>query len=154
MFVGQYVCPSTFGNSARTAGPRARRGTIRHQNAGTMVPIMSRTWHMAHVKACNNFRTALQVKRWGPLISNLQVTRRLQLKIRTGCSVPCNVCQMVPDLTFSRIASEPLIRSEWERQFDVFRPREDDGAYRESICGTWHMLGTLLIFSLFANNVS
>ena len=38
--------------------------------------------------------------------------------------------------------------------FNVFRPREDDGAYRESICGTWHMpIGTLLIFSLFANNV-
>ena len=41
-----------------------------------------------------------------------------------------------------------------ETLFDVFRPREDDGAYRESICGTWHMpIGTLLIFSLFANNV-
>ena len=38
--------------------------------------------------------------------------------------------------------------------FDVFRPREDDGTYRESICGTWHMpIGTLLIFSIFANNV-
>ena len=37
---------------------------------------------------------------------------------------------------------------------DVFRPWKDDGAYRESICGTWHMpIGTLLIFSLFANNV-
>ena len=37
---------------------------------------------------------------------------------------------------------------------DVFRPREDDGAYSESIGGTWHMpIGTLLIFSLFANNV-
>ena len=41
-----------------------------------------------------------------------------------------------------------------EALFDVIRPREDDGAYRESICGTWHMpIGTLLIFSLFANNV-
>ena len=41
-----------------------------------------------------------------------------------------------------------------EALFGVFRPREDDGAYRESICGTWHMpIGTLLIFSLFANNV-
>ena len=41
-----------------------------------------------------------------------------------------------------------------ETLFNVFRPQEDDGAYRESICGTWHMLiGTLLIFSLFANNV-
>ena len=41
-----------------------------------------------------------------------------------------------------------------ETLFNVFRPREDDGAYRESICGTWHMpIGTLLIFSLFANNV-
>ena len=37
---------------------------------------------------------------------------------------------------------------------DVFPPREDDCAYRESICGTWHMpIGTLLISSLFANNV-
>ena len=37
---------------------------------------------------------------------------------------------------------------------DVFPPREDDGAYWESISGTWHMpIGTLLIFSLFANNV-
>ena len=37
---------------------------------------------------------------------------------------------------------------------DVFRPREDNGAYWESIGGTWHMaIGTLLIFSLFANNV-
>ena len=41
-----------------------------------------------------------------------------------------------------------------EALFDVFRPREDDGAYRESICGTWHMpIGTLLIFSLFAYEV-
>ena len=41
-----------------------------------------------------------------------------------------------------------------EALFGVFRPREDDGAYRESICDTWHMpIGTLLIFSLFANNV-
>ena len=41
-----------------------------------------------------------------------------------------------------------------ETLFNVFRPQEDDGAYRESICGTWHMpIGTLLIFSLFANNV-
>ena len=41
-----------------------------------------------------------------------------------------------------------------EALFDVFRPRKDDGAYRESICSTWHMpIGTLLIFSLFANNV-
>ena len=41
-----------------------------------------------------------------------------------------------------------------EALFGVFRPREDDGAYRESICGTWHMpIGTLLIFSLLANNV-
>ena len=41
-----------------------------------------------------------------------------------------------------------------EALFDVFRSPEDDGAYRESICGTWHMpIGTLLIFSLFANNV-
>ena len=39
-----------------------------------------------------------------------------------------------------------------EALFDVFRPREDDSAYRESIYGTWHMpIGTLLIFSLFAN---
>ena len=41
-----------------------------------------------------------------------------------------------------------------EALIDVFRAREDYGAYRESICGTWHMpIGTLLIFSLFANNV-
>ena len=41
-----------------------------------------------------------------------------------------------------------------EALFDVFRPREDDGAYRESICGTWHIpIGIPLIFSLFANNV-
>ena len=42
---------------------------------------------MAHgtcrrVKACNNFRTFTKVKRWGPLISNSQITRLLpQLKI-------------------------------------------------------------------------
>ena len=37
---------------------------------------------------------------------------------------------------------------------DVFRPRKNDGSYQESICGTWHVpIGTLLIFSLFANNV-
>ena len=39
---------------------------------------------------------------------------------------------------------------------DAFRSREDDGVYRESICGTWHMpiaIGTILIFNLFANNV-
>ena len=36
----------------------------------------------------------------------------------------------------------------------MFRPREEDGAYWESIGGTWHIpIGTLLIFSLFANNV-
>ena len=36
----------------------------------------------------------------------------------------------------------------------LFRPREDDGAYREWMGGTRHMpIGTLLIFSLFANNV-
>ena len=41
-----------------------------------------------------------------------------------------------------------------ETLFDVFRPREDDGAYRESIGGTWHMpIATLLIFSLFAYEV-
>ena len=33
-----------------------------------------------------------------------------------GCSVSCNACQIVPnDLAFSRIASERLIRSEWDR---------------------------------------
>ena len=38
---------------------------------------------------------------------------------------------------------------------DVFRPREGDGACRESIGGTWHMsiaFGTILNFSLFANS--
>ena len=38
---------------------------------------------------------------------------------------------------------------------DVFRPREGDGACRESIGGTWHMsiaIGTILSFSLFANS--
>ena len=41
-----------------------------------------------------------------------------------------------------------------ETLFDVFRSREDYGAYRESICGTWHIpIATLLIFSLFANSV-
>ena len=38
----------------------------------------------------------------------------------------------------------------------VFRPRKGEGACRESIGGTWHMsiaIGTILIFSLFANNV-
>ena len=41
-----------------------------------------------------------------------------------------------------------------EALIDVLRPREDDGAYWESIVGTWHMpIGILLIFSLFANNV-
>ena len=40
-----------------------------------------------------------------------------------------------------------------ESLIDVFRPREDDGAYWESIGGTWHMaIGTILIFSLFVNN--
>ena len=42
-----------------------------------------------------------------------------------------------------------------EALIDVFRPREDDGACRESIGGTWHMsiaIGTILSFSLFANN--
>ena len=52
--VSQYVCPSVFGNSARTAGPigpPAWHHSTR-QNAGTtMVPAMSRlvahgTWHM------------------------------------------------------------------------------------------------------------
>ena len=36
-----------------------------------------------------------------------------------------------------------------EELIDVFRPREDDGAYWESIGGTWHMpiqIGTILIF--------
>ena len=32
-------------------------------------------------------------------------------------------------LSISPIASEWLIGSEWERHFDVFRPRQDDGAY-------------------------
>ena len=41
-----------------------------------------------------------------------------------------------------------------EALIDVFRPREDGGAYWESIGDTWHMpIGTILIFSLFANNV-
>ena len=41
-----------------------------------------------------------------------------------------------------------------EALIDAFRSREDDGVYRESICGTWHMpIGTFLISSLFANNV-
>ena len=43
-----------------------------------------------------------------------------------------------------------------EALIDVFPPREDDGASCESIGGTWHMLiaiGTILIFSPFANSV-
>ena len=41
-----------------------------------------------------------------------------------------------------------------EALIDVFRPQQDDGAYWESIGGTWHMsIGTILILSLFANNV-
>ena len=42
-----------------------------------------------------------------------------------------------------------------EALIDVFRPREDDGACRESISGTWHTsiaIGTILSFSLFAKN--
>ena len=34
--------------------------------------------------------------------------------------MPCNACQMVPnDLAFSRIASETLVRSEWERHYSM-----------------------------------
>ena len=43
-----------------------------------------------------------------------------------------------------------------EALIDVFPPWEDDGASGKSIGGTWHMLiaiGTILIFSPFANNV-
>ena len=41
-----------------------------------------------------------------------------------------------------------------EALINVFRHREDDGAYWESIDGTWHIpIGTLLNFSLLANNV-
>ena len=43
-----------------------------------------------------------------------------------------------------------------EALIDVFPPREDDGASWNSIGGTWHMLiaiGTILIFSPFANSV-
>ena len=43
-----------------------------------------------------------------------------------------------------------------EALIDVLRPREDDGAYWESIGGTWRTpiaIGTILIFCLFANNV-
>ena len=39
---------------------------------------------------------------------------------------------------------------------DVFRPQQHDGggAYWESIGGTWHMpIGTILILSIFTNNV-
>ena len=85
--VSQYVCPSVFGNSARTAGPIGPGVAPfdvpkRRNDDGACHESIGGTWHMAHgtcrrVKACNNFRTALQVKRWGPLISNLQVTRRL-----------------------------------------------------------------------------
>ena len=41
-----------------------------------------------------------------------------------------------------------------EALIDVFRPPKDDGAYLESIGGTWHIpIGTIFILSLFDNNV-
>ena len=84
--VSQSVCVSKHFREWRPNGwsNRARRGTIRRAKTPERrwcLPWVD-WWHMAHgtcrrVKACNNFRTALQVKRWGPLISNLNVTRRL-----------------------------------------------------------------------------
>ena len=73
-------------------------------------------------------------------------------------SVALGTCRLAHSLfsAFSQIASERLVRSEWERHLSVRRPREDDGASWESVGGTWHMpiaIGTILIFSLYTNNV-
>ena len=62
---------------------------------------------------------------------------------------------MVPnDLAFSRICPNRWSDRNGRDTIQCVLTTEDDGAYRESICGTWHMpIGTLLIFRFFANNV-
>ena len=90
----RFVCPRTFVNSTRTAGPIVTGeapfdSPIRRKDDGADLGSISSTWHVARAAACRStkiFRTALQVKRGAPLNPNSQVTRVLhQLKIHWGC---------------------------------------------------------------------
>ena len=92
----KFVCPSTFVNSAKTAGPIVTGeapfdSRIRRNDDGADLGSISSTWHVARgtcrpVKACQKIRTHLPVKRGAPPTPNSQVTRILyQLKIHWGC---------------------------------------------------------------------
>ena len=91
----KYVCPRTFVNSARTAGPIVTDeapfdSPIRRNEDGADFESVDQQQvargTCCPVKACQKIRTHLQVK-WGqPLNPNSQVTSVLyQLKIHLGC---------------------------------------------------------------------
>ena len=90
----RFVCPRTFVNSTRTAGPIVTGeapfdSPIRRKDDGADLGSISSTWHVARAapsRLAKKIRTHLQVTRGAPLIPNSQVARVLhQLKIHWGC---------------------------------------------------------------------